>query len=81
MGNCYRKDLKITPYQGMLGITKNAAIILGADDIMGTIEEGKLANFTILEKDPLEVNEIDIKDIKLYASVYKGKMNKILNAQ
>jgi hypothetical protein len=77
MGNCFRKDLRITPYQGMLGITKNAAIILGTDDIMGTIEEGKLANFTILEEDPLEVKEMDIKDIKVYASVYKGKLNKI----
>ena len=48
--NCYREDLKVTPYQGMEAITKNAAIIMGADDIMGTIEGGKLANFTILER-------------------------------
>ncbi|XP_031566738.1 uncharacterized protein LOC116301762 [Actinia tenebrosa] len=75
--NCFRKDLAITRYEGMLGITKNAAIILGTDDIMGTIEEGKLANFTILEKDPLEVNPMEIKNIKIYASVYKGRMNKI----
>ncbi|XP_031562516.1 uncharacterized protein LOC116298266 [Actinia tenebrosa] len=76
-GNCFRKDLAITPYEGLLGITKNAAIILGTDDIMGTIEEGKLANFTILEKDPLEVEPMEIKDIKIYASVYKGRMNSI----
>ena len=75
--DCFRKDLAITPYQGMLGITKNAAIILGTDDIMGTIEEGKLANFTILEKDPLEVDPMEIKDIKIYAAVYKGKKRRI----
>lgn len=73
-GNTYREDLRVTPYQGMLAITKNAAIILGTDDIMGTIEGGKLANFTILEQNPLAVEPIDIKDIKIYASVYKGKM-------
>ena len=71
--NTYREDLKVTPYQGMLAITKNAAIILGTDDIMGTIEGGKLANFTILEQNPLAVEPINIKDIKIYASVYKGK--------
>ena len=53
-GNCYREDLKITPYQG-----------------------GTLANFTILEQNPLAVDEIAIKDIKIFASVYKGKMYKI----
>ena len=73
-GYTYREDLKVTPYQGMLAITKNAAIILGTDDIMGTIEGGKLANFTILEQNPLAVEPINIKDIKIYASVYKGKM-------
>lgn len=73
-GYTYREDLKVTPYQGMLAITKNAAIILGTDDIMGTIEGGKLANFTILEQNPLALEPINIKDIKIYASVYKGKM-------
>ena len=76
-GNCYREDLKVTPYQGMEAITKNAAIIMGTDDIMGTIEGGKLANFTILEQNPLAVDESAIKDIKIFASVYKGKMYKI----
>lgn len=76
-GNCYREDLKVTPYQGMEAITKNAAIIMGTDDIMGTIEGGKLANFTILEQNPLAVEEIAIKDIKIFASVHKGKMYKI----
>ena len=76
-GNCHREDLKVTPYQGMEAITKNAAKIMGTDNIMGTIEGGKLANFTILEQNPLAVEEIAIKDIKIFASVYKGKMYKI----
>ena len=75
----YREDLKITPFQGMLGITKNAAIIMGTDDVMGTIEQDKFANFTILNENPLEVKEIAIKDIKIHATVYKGKMNKLEN--
>ena len=76
-GNSFRKDLKVTPYQGMMAITKNAAKIMGADDIMGTIEGGKLANFTILDQNPLAVEEMKIKDIKIFASVYKGQMHMI----
>ena len=73
----YRDDLKVTAYQGMQAITKNAAIILGTDDIMGTIEVGKLANFTILDEDPLVGNPLHIKDIKIYGAVYKGTLRKI----
>ncbi|KAK3739744.1 hypothetical protein QZH41_003579 [Actinostola sp. cb2023] len=71
----HRDDLCCSIYEGMLAITKNAAIILGTDDIMGTIEEGKLANFTILDKDPLKLHPTAIKDIKVHASVYKGRKN------
>ena len=76
-GKSYREDLKVTPYQGMEAITKNAAIIMGTDDLMGTIEGGKLANFTILEQNPLAVEPMAIKDIEIFASVYKGKMYKL----
>ena len=76
-GFFHRDDLKITAYQGMQAITKNAAIILGTDDIMGTIEVGKLANFTILDENPVEVDSMHIKDIKIHAAVYKGTMRTI----
>ncbi|KAK3741223.1 hypothetical protein QZH41_005671 [Actinostola sp. cb2023] len=74
-GMHHRDDLCCSVYEGMLAITKNAAIILGTDDIIGTIEEGKLANFTILDKDPLKLHPTAIRDIKVHASVYKGRKN------
>lgn len=36
-------------------ITINAARILGVDDIMGSIDEGKLANIAVFDGDPLDV--------------------------
>ena len=36
-------------------ITKNAAEMLGLDDRIGTIEEGKLANLIVTDGDPLEI--------------------------
>ena len=37
-GKTSREDLKVTPYKGMEATTKNAAIIMGTEDIMGTLE-------------------------------------------
>ena len=36
-------------------VTKNAAEMLGLDDRIGTIEEGKIANIMITDGDPLEI--------------------------
>ena len=36
-------------------VTKNAAELLGFDDRLGTIEEGKIANIMITDGDPLEI--------------------------
>ncbi|MFC1430097.1 amidohydrolase family protein [Streptacidiphilus sp. N1-3] len=34
--------------------TLAGAVSMGAEDVMGTVESGKLANFVVLERDPLE---------------------------
>ncbi len=39
----------------LAAVTKNAAELLGLDDRIGTIEEGKLANIMITDGDPLEI--------------------------
>ena len=38
----------------------------------GSIEVGKFANFTILAKNPLTVDPLDIKDIQVTGTVVKG---------
>ncbi|HXJ39347.1 MAG TPA: amidohydrolase family protein, partial [Bryobacteraceae bacterium] len=35
-------------------VTKNAAIIWGVGDVMGTVEEGKWADLILTDGDPLE---------------------------
>ena len=44
------------PHEAALAaVTKNAAEMLGLGDMIGTIEEGKLANIMITDGDPLEI--------------------------
>jgi predicted amidohydrolase YtcJ len=44
------------------------------EDKLGSIEQGKFANLTILEENPLKVDPLHIKDIGVVATMLKGKV-------
>ena len=69
-------DLKISTYKAMIGITREAANILGQLDSIGTLATDKIGNFTILEENPLKVDPLHIKDIKILGTVYRGNGSK-----
>jgi predicted amidohydrolase YtcJ len=51
-----------------------AAYLLGQDDKKGSIVTGKLADFTVLDRNPLDVASPDaLKDIKVLGTVMGGK--------
>lgn len=60
--------------RAMRAITVDAAHILSRDHVMGSIEAGKLADFTILDADPYEVDPLAIRDIGVHATVLGGKV-------
>ena len=66
-------DLGITVKDAYDAITINAAKILGVEDQMGSIEPGKLANFVVLDKNPLKTLPIMIRHIKVIRTIYKGQ--------
>jgi len=55
-------------------VTSDAAYVLGIDDKVGTLEPGKLADFTVLDKDPYTVKPAVIKDIPIWGTVVGGKV-------
>jgi hypothetical protein len=63
---------RITPYQAMRMKTIDAAHVHGLDGIIGSIEAGKFADFTILAENPLESDKASLKDIKVIATVVGG---------
>jgi predicted amidohydrolase YtcJ len=63
---------KISVEDALRAITIEAAFLLQKDDIIGSIEVGKYADFTILEEDPLFVNPERLKDIKIWGTVFAG---------
>lgn len=64
---------KTTPYLALKAITANAAYEFFDEDIKGTLEVGKLADFVILGKDPLTVDPMEIKEIEVVETIKEGK--------
>lgn len=59
--------------RALRAITIDAAYVLGADRKLGSLEPGKLADFTILEDDPFDVDPMSLRDIKIWGTVLGGK--------
>ncbi len=66
-------DQRITPLESLKAITINAAEQYQEEKTKGTLEAGKLADLVILDKNPLKVDPMAIKDVKVVETVKEGK--------
>jgi len=73
-GNALRPDLAMTLHGSLRAITIEAAYSWGMEDRLGSIELGKIANFTILDENPYDVDPNHLKDINVYATVFEGQL-------
>ena len=73
-GRVLGEDERISVAQALHAVTLGAAYLLEQDDKKGSIKTGKLADFTILDRNPLDVASPDeLKDIKVLGTVMGGK--------
>jgi len=72
-GKILGPDQRLTPYEGLKTLTSYAAKQYFEENKKGTLSNGKLADFVILDKNPLKIDPLDIHDIKIMESIKEGK--------
>ena len=65
---------RITVEQALRAITLGAAWTLKLDGEIGSIECGKRADFCVLEEDPLAIDPMRLKDLRVWGTVLSGRV-------
>ncbi len=65
---------RITVEEALRAYTLNAAYLSFEEEVKGSIEVGKFADFTVLSQNPLKVKPEKIKDIKVVMTIVDGKI-------
>ena len=66
-------DQKLTVEQMLRGFTINGAYASFEENIKGSLEEGKLADFVILSQDPIQCDPKKLRDIFVEETVLGGR--------
>jgi predicted amidohydrolase YtcJ len=69
------QDQRVDTYTAMQAITIAAAQTLNLEQSIGSIEVGKIANFTIIDKNPFKIDQMLIKNIKVLGTIHRGLSN------
>jgi hypothetical protein len=73
-GEILNASERISVEDGIATMTRNAARASFQENIMGTLEVGKLGDFVILEQDPFSVEPHQIGQIEVAATVVGGQL-------
>lgn len=73
-GNVAGPRQRVSVADALAAVTIEAAYSLRLEEEIGSIAQGKLANFTILEADPFAVAPMQIKDIPVWGTVFEGRI-------
>ncbi|PVW12627.1 amidohydrolase [Marixanthomonas spongiae] len=71
-GKAIGPEERATPYQALKAITSHAAYEFFEEDQKGSLKEGKLADLVILDKNPLKVKPMEIKNIEVFETIKEG---------
>jgi adenine deaminase len=73
-GNVRAPEQRVSRLGALKAVTLDAAYSLQLEKDVGSIEPGKLANFTILADNPVTIDPLKIKDIQVWGTVHEGRV-------
>ncbi|GAM75379.1 metal-dependent hydrolase [Vibrio ishigakensis] len=73
-GRVLGADQAITPYQALEAYTTHAAYQFGMEDVAGSLEVGKYADFVVIDANPLSVEPTSIRNIQVQGTVMNGNV-------
>jgi predicted amidohydrolase YtcJ len=72
-GTVMGPEERLTPYEALQCITAWGALQFAEEHNKGTLSVGKLADLVVLDRNPLKVDPIVLKDIKVVETIKEGK--------
>jgi predicted amidohydrolase YtcJ/heat shock protein HslJ len=72
-GEVIGADQRISAYEGLKAMTLWVAEQYGEEALKGSLETGKLADLVILDRDPVQVDPMDIRDIQVVQTIKEGR--------
>ncbi len=73
-GRVAAPDQRISIEDALRAVTIEAAYSWQKENELGSIAPGKIANFTVLEENPLTVEPIKLKDVPIWGTVFEGRL-------
>jgi predicted amidohydrolase YtcJ len=71
-GDVIGPDQRVNAYLALKSITDWAAYTAFEENLKGTIAAGKLADFVILDKNPLKIDPMSFGDLKVLETIKEG---------
>ena len=65
---------RISVYEMIRAFTVNAAFARFEENTAGSLEVGKAADFIVIDRDPFAINPLELQNIKIVETVFRGKI-------
>lgn len=72
-GNSKAPDERISLEKALRAITIEAAQVIGLQDMIGSLSQGKKSDMVVLEQDPYELGVKDLDKISIEGIIYEGR--------